>query len=185
MNNLFQVFSVSLFLLTVLGCSKDTSILSVDGTQNPNLNPRREILTDCSPKVLDQEEGLSIRLIAGQNQVAGTVTVEKNGDAYTVCYQTAGDWLIQEVHLYVGPKDEVPLNKQGQPIPGHFPINETLKLATNNVCYDIHNLDSEFCGIIAAHAVVSREQGNETAWAEGCLFTKKNWFMYVDVCFNN
>lgn len=182
MKPLTQICFLFILSICLSSCIKEDSPQISSENKDANLVQRRTILTDCTPKNLEDEEELIIRLIAGQNMVAGTVTLEQNGSDYLVCYNTNSDWLLTEIHLYVGDKDGVPLNKQGQPIPGHFPINTTLATASNSACFDISDLEDDFCGVIVAHAVVSGKKGRETAWAEGCLFTNKNWSMYVDFC---
>jgi hypothetical protein len=62
-----------------------------------------------------------------KGELAGTVTlVYENGTA-TVTYQTTGDWLLQEVHTYVG-NERLPLNNQGKETvaPGQYPYGADL-----------------------------------------------------------
>jgi hypothetical protein len=59
-------------------------------------------------------------ILAGQNIDAGQVTVTNNGDTLFVDATTHDDWVIKEIHLYVG-TDPVPVNQGGNPAPGQFP----------------------------------------------------------------
>ena len=116
----------------------------------------------------------TVELIAGQDQVVGTVTVTNDESTVTVTYALDGDaveagWGIYETHLYVGARDDLPLTRpnrrlggefQANPIPGQFPYGDDLLPGVDEwslsiglaeleveVHYEVH---------IAAHAVVKR-----------------------------
>jgi len=97
-------------------------------------------------------------LCAGQHINAGTVTVSNVGNNLTVTYDTSGgDWALVETHLAVGDSlDDIPQNKNGNPIPGHFPDSNDHDPPEQIVTYtiDISGLGSPL--YIAAHAAVQK-----------------------------
>jgi hypothetical protein len=104
-------------------------------------------------------------LTAGQTINAGNVIYEKVGESLVVTYVAANGWTLSEIHLYVGPLADLPMNKKAIQI-GHFPYSaENLDGAAEwSIKIPLSNGDD--C-IIAAHAVVyNAEMGKEeTAWA--------------------
>lgn len=117
-----------------------------------------------------------ITLWAGQNIEVGTLTVESDGTNLVVTYAiTAQCWVLGETHLYAG------RDRPTKSAPGQFPYGPddavdgvyTIPLA------DL-DLGERVIIFIAAHAeVTSCEQGEETAWADGCeIRPGKNWAMY-------
>jgi len=61
----------------------------------------------------------TVDLIAGQNEVAGMVTVDDDGVNLLITYKTTGDWEMTETHLYVGKTDPKELTSA----PGQFPYS--------------------------------------------------------------
>ena len=66
-----------------------------------------------------EENPQVVTLWAGQNIDAGTVSVWNDGDNIHVEYETTGDWVITETHLYVGKTDPNGLTSA----PGQFPYS--------------------------------------------------------------
>ncbi|MFC2042227.1 hypothetical protein ACFLTV_01845 [Chloroflexota bacterium] len=71
------------------------------------------------------EECLPVEVIlcAGQHTDVGTATVSDDGINLTVVYETTGDWIITETHLYVGttnPATTPPLTSA----PGQYPYDD-------------------------------------------------------------
>ncbi|MBN1581991.1 MAG: hypothetical protein JXA89_14900 [Anaerolineae bacterium] len=62
-------------------------------------------------------------LYAGQTIDAGTVRVWNSPQKLMIQVDTADNWSIAEIHIYVGYPDTSPLptTKKGSPIPGQFP----------------------------------------------------------------
>jgi hypothetical protein len=110
-------------------------------------------------------------LTAGQTMYAGNVVYEYHNGDIIVTYAPSNGWLLREVHLFVGCKNEFPVNGKAIQI-GHFPygndkLNDVDSWSSGPITLPV---DCEDC-IIAAHAVVYNESMNkeETAWAN-CTF---------------
>jgi hypothetical protein len=130
-----------------------------------------------------QVEPVVVPLMAGQHIDVGTVTVTNTETEILVTYQTTGDWLIKETHLDVElAYSGLDTTKKGNPIPGKFTYKTKHKNPVTEVSFTIENfgwsVDSEL--YIAAHAVVTSNQGTETAWGEGLQFPGNNWGMYFN-----
>ena len=122
----------------------------------------------------------TVDLIAGQNYLAGSVDIVRNGDSVTVYYSTTGNWYMTQTHLYVGDCGAIPMTRGNNPKVGHFPYgDETLNNATS-ASYTIYMPDSCFC--VAAHAVVSNGTQTETAWGDGIDMGGKQWATYFTCC---
>ena len=125
-----------------------------------------------------------VNLVAGQNMIAGQVTVSNSASDLTVTYTTSNGWTMSEIHLYVGACALIPTNKPGNPIPGQFPYSATLSTPAQQYSFTIplSALDSCFC--VAAHAVVnSSNGGTQTAWGAGTRFVSRgNWATYFSDC---
>ena len=124
---------------------------------------------------------MTTNLIAGQNMVAGTVSVDSDGQTLTITYTTNSDWTIDATHLSIGNCDEqwVPTTGSGNPKVGKFEHSASHPDGTTTVTYylDQSVLNENYC--FAAHAEVSGPS-NETAWAEGLDFDGNSWAMYVE-----
>lgn len=149
-------------------------------------------------------EDVEVDLIAGQNQVAGTVHVWHDTAFFYVDIKTTADWTLTETHVAMSvdtdPDDDIcdlngiPRNKNGSPKNGQFPYEPfaagdhlvQYKISFTDVGYEGHNDDfilgeDEIC--IAVHAVVEKivdgiVTEEQTGWGDGNKFTDKNWAMY-------
>lgn len=137
-----------------------------------------------------------VSLIAGQDEVVGTVTVSEDGDDISVTYSLDDDWFMTESHLHLATDcDDVPQTGSGNPKVGRFDHSRTYDPAVQEDTYVIDQSavgfedDDELC--IAAHAVVfededgdgvfDEEERGETAWGEGERFTERgNWAMHFE-----
>lgn len=141
--------------------------------------------------------------IAGQTIEAGIITVRNDYDNVYVTFETKDGWLIEQTHLFIGPKEILLnpangyVNKNGSPKNGQFPYGNAFdplvtewEFALPIVdLYAMYGLTPEeagdVCPIVAAHAVVKKEiepdvWQEETAWGEGEKFVNKgNWSMYM------
>lgn len=123
-----------------------------------------------------------VDLIAGQNYVAGTVSIDVDEQDLILTYRTVDGWSIEETHMSIGDCGEqwVPTTGAGNPKIGQFEhasgqgddITEVIYLINKDAVSDI------YC--FAAHAVVQRSGARETAWAEGVDFGGNSWAMYVE-----
>ena len=138
-------------------------------------------------------------LMAGQNEVAGEVCLELEGENLVLNYTTTGDWTLEEVHAFVGESsDDIPQTKKGTFKNGNFPYKAE-DLSTTSYTFvipvtDIVGSVEDLCDntlVVAAHAVVSRELDGdagvqeETAWGSGTEQNDdRNWAMYFTVSFS-
>lgn len=129
-----------------------------------------------------------IDLIAGQHIDAGSIQVSIVGDNLVVEYITEGEWKLYATQLAIGSSlTDLPQNRNGNPIPGHFQYKHCELDGVTSDRYEIplSSLSMNPGGelYIAAHAVIGKENsdGNiqkETAWSQGPGFPGKNWAMY-------
>lgn len=98
----------------------------------------------------------SVTLCAGQHIDAGTVTVYNDLDTLFVRFDTIPGWSMSETHVAVAcTLEELPQNKSGNPVVGHFPYSMDHDPWLTTYTEAIPLLD---CGLdpvlIAAHSVV-------------------------------
>jgi hypothetical protein len=63
-------------------------------------------------------------LIAGQFYYAGHVEIYNDDSYLYVTLVPVDDCVFSDMSLYVGTLENVPVNKKGTPVPGHFPFKE-------------------------------------------------------------
>ena len=162
-----NIYFSCLMLLLLAGCTEE----SIE-TDNEVLNLRTSVV-DC----------LEVDLIAGQNEVAGTVSLAKVGNSVHVTYSTTNDWKITETHLFVGDCGDMPVNNGGNPKVGKFPFKGSHN-SVDEYTYIVSLAGLPECLCVAAHAVVENDvtNANETAWGEGTDFPGNSWAMYFDFC---
>ncbi len=133
----------------------------------------------------------TVKFIAGQNIDAGTVTVTNDFDFIYVTYNTANGYVLQETHLYVGDCSSIPVNKQGNPVPGQFPFKTThTNITSFTYKVPVSTIALGSCGCIASHAAVVKlnSSGNvidtQTAWGQGTSINPSagNWGMKFSYC---
>ncbi len=179
----FYYLAVVLFSIMITSCSVDhtNETLTITEAEKQNLND----LFDRSSFGEDEEEDescITVNLIAGQNHVAGTVTVDIIDGNFVITYSTNEDWLIYGTHLSINncENDDFPTTGSGNPKVGHFEYSTDSDSGVTEVVYiiDASDFEDRFC--FAAHANVTGPTGGESAWAEGEDFPGKNWAMYVE-----
>lgn len=127
-------------------------------------------------------------LVAGQNYVAGNVTVSTTNDnKLYVTVTTQDGWALKAIHLFVGDKANLPVNKSGNPVPGNFPTNSSFSTYQSVVSYEFNLADFGSSFVVALHAEadkldpIGQVLQSETAWAAGTRFVLKgNWATYVN-----
>ena len=177
-------FLVSILSLSVfIGCNTEL-ISNNENTMTDDLDfiVTEDSVTEDSQSNTSDETCLTTNLIAGQNHIAGTITVENDGENLIITYTTNGDWTIDATHLSIGGcnDDSIPTTESGNPKIGKFEYQSTHSDGINQVTYTI-SLDTvldEYC--FAAHAEVTGPTGGETAWAEGTEFPGNSWAMFVE-----
>ncbi|WP_203295198.1 putative periplasmic lipoprotein [Luteirhabdus pelagi] len=168
-----SIITLLLFSLFLIGCSPDQEA-TIEDIQELNL-------------ITEQPGGDEVLyetpLMAGQHTEAGTVTVSIVDGTVEVTYETIGDWVIDETHLFVGQLSDLPTTGSGNPKNGHFEYKGTHNGVTT-VTYTTDNLNEGECAYVAAHAVVSNSSGgSETAWGQGIPIGGNNWAMMFEVCY--
>lgn len=134
-------------------------------------------------------EAKSVDFLAGQNIVAGKITISNSVDKLYVTYETTGGWVIGKTHLYVGTLSGLPVNRAGNPVVGQFPYSNSFSPYVSTYTYEFDLASFSDCFIVAAHAEVHllNQSGgvvqSETAWSAGTrINTKGNWASYVSYC---
>lgn len=173
--NLFVLAMCAVFVLQ--SCSKEAETITPNTTATANSKQHRIAGTCGQPK--------TVALIAGQNMVAGNVTVSNTETDLIVTYTTGHGWYIKELHLYAGNCALIPTNNSGNPTPGRFPFKNSFSgTTTTTYSYTIPLANLPACYCIAAHAVVAKPgAGTETAWGQGTRFVSRgNWAMKFEYC---
>jgi hypothetical protein len=149
--------------------------------------------TDAAAHTCD--DPFSTDLIAGQIIDAGDVKVCNDDATLTVTYEATFPWCLLKTDLHVAtipdppaqPDDNIPQNKPGNPIPGHFAYGDEYGGCLDGPATFEIPLDEIDGGVspgdtvaIAAHAEVEDGAGRqEGAWGEGPRFVARgNWAMY-------
>jgi hypothetical protein len=177
----------ALLLISFFSCNTE-SINDEKITQDPNFRVFEAKVKKkgsiSSLRMSLDEPCMSTNLIAGQNYIAGTVTVDTDGENLIITYTTNEEWTIDATHLSIGDCGEqsIPTTGSGNPKVGKFAHSTTHSEGVNEVTYlidlSVANEEGDFC--FAAHAEVTGPEGEETAWAEGTPFDGKSWAMYVE-----
>ena len=182
----FQSLLIAFLFIFCISCQKDAALLQNvtesrdNGVQSSSILVQEdEVLsltniTYCSP--------ITVPLCAGQTNDMGSVTVKTGADGNIyVTYITRNNWFLKEIHLYAGPDGGIPVNDNGNAIPGQFPYAKIFSAPYfyQQYTFVIPNMASLVT--IAAHAsVVKLSLGNtnvilqETAWGNGCSGTQIN-----------
>ena len=174
-------------MFTLFSCNIENVENNESLINNESLAKKKEskdfTVTHTNDNTLEdsEEHCKTVNLIAGQNHIAGTVTVDVEGDNLIITYTTNDDWTLDATHLSITNCEEgsFPSTNSGNPKIGKFEYSSTHDTSVNQVIYTIplDDVTEEFC--FAAHAEVSGETG-ETAWAEGSDFGGNSWAMFVE-----
>ena len=180
----FAVIAVSAIAITHSSCSNDLNLAEEESVVSVTADTRAVEVPACVDPCRDVQE---VRLMAGQHYEAGKVYVVNNKEKLYVAYETTGEWKMKAIHLFVGACDKLPVNKQGNLVPGQFPYKVEFN-GLQTFYYVEIPLDTlpEGCVCVAAHAeVVKVVDGeivqSETAFGEGGK-VGKNWFMKFEYC---
>lgn len=174
---LMTLFSTAIFLSCSSEKLEENKGLEI---KDPNFRVTESVVNNSNTSL--DEQCLTVNLIAGQNHIAGTVSVNNDGENLIITYNTNDDWTIGLTHLSIGNCDELleQTTGSGNPQIGHFEHSEEHPEGTNEVIYmiSLDALDEFYC--FAAHAEVYGPTGEETAWAEGTEFEGNSWAMFVE-----
>ena len=181
--------------ISLIACEKNQQLLD-----DQNLKPNAPVSTKKADNSISPDKVIVpgespcpvtvTQLTAGQFINAGSVTVTNDENYIYVMYTTANGYVLTQTHLYVGNCANIPLNNQGNPVPGRFPYKAThANLTTYTYQVPISAISAGSCGCIAAHAAVVKldEAGNivdsQTAWGSGYRINPQgNWGMAFGYC---
>lgn len=163
---LLSLLSITLFL----SCEKDQINPEASIEQNYFLVSEYNVDKNAQSRESLEDACIVIDLVAGQNTVVGTVTIDRTETDLILTYATNSDWEINLTHMSIGDCNEqwVPQTGSGNPKVGKFEHTEPHSTNINEVVYHI-SLDvlpdytDLYC--FAAHAEVTGPTGGETAWA--------------------
>jgi hypothetical protein len=122
--------------------------------------------------------GVAVDLVAGRNEVVGTVRCWITGDSLYICYSCENNWVLAGTHLIVAASlQDIPLAGGKNPKVGHFPLKKEHTPPATEYRYSL-SLDTWGLGdaeelVIAAHADVQLRSGGggiereEGAWGAG------------------
>ena len=116
----FYLLNVVLCLLFITSCGNENSPQEeLNNKLDPNFKVYENIV---NPNTRETEYCLTTNLIAGQNYIAGTLSVHTEGDILVITYSTNEDWVINATHLSIGNCTEqwVPTTGSGNPKVGKF-----------------------------------------------------------------
>lgn len=137
-------------------------------------------------------ETMTFDLIAGQHIDAGSLNISNDDNYIYVEYVGEMDWMISEIHFYMGSAEGIPTNKKGTPVPGHFPYKYEFDSPVTSFSFKIPSKNFDSCNVFLAHAVVVARgmddlvNMEETAWA-GCIsfedyFGITRWGLLCEYC---
>ncbi len=185
MKNVSLISFVLLTLMFTTSCENEqveTNTINSLETSNPNFRVSSGNDSMSNYRASYDDPCMTTNLIAGQNYIAGTVSVDLDGQDLIITYTTNSDWSIQATHLSIGNCEDksIPTTGSGNPKVGHFEHSTTHNQDVTTVSYyiDASVLSENYC--FAAHAEVNGPTGGETAWAEGADFDGNNWAMFVE-----
>lgn len=180
MKKLLLVLLVASASIAMVSCKKTNldSAPEVNNFEISKVNPE-----ECTPT--------TVTLIAGQHINSGTVTVTNDASFIYVTYTAENGYLLTQTHLFVGNCAAVPVNSQGNPVPGQFPYGSNHNYATSfTYAVPISAISAGNCGCIAAHAVVVKLNSSgqvieqQTGWGNGVRINPNggNWGMKFEYC---
>lgn len=179
MKKTLTVIAFVIATLTFTSCQKEE--LNVISNTSEAENLLSDKIDNCVPT--------EVSLIAGQTINAGTVTVTNDDSYIYVTYTAENGYLLTKTHVYAGDCELVPVNSQGNPVPGLFPY-QTAHNNLTNYTYAIPVSAIGNCGCIAAHAALVKLNASgqvieqQTGWGNGIRINPNsgNWGMKFSYC---
>jgi hypothetical protein len=170
--------------LFINSCQKDSADLTENGSSS---STPMKIVT-----INNEYAQGCVYIFAGQNINVGSmclndIDTDSDGtdDALQVCLTTTGCWEINGVASWFGGSTAMPpMNKAGQPVPGHFPY-QSGTLATQSYCFNIPFSSFGFScpgntinlrGAVHLNVRNTCNNTTQTGWAAGDrIAAKGNW----------
>ena len=180
------VLFVALSAIALFSCKKENlqSIDQLSSNSDGNKIELNKVTIEGCPTT-------EVALIAGQTINAGSVSVTNDANNIYVTYTAANGYVLTQTHLYAGSCDAVPVNSQGNPIPGAFPYSTVQNNTTSYTeTVPLSAIGAGNCGCIAAHAVVVKLDASgqiieqQTGWGNGIRINPNggNWGMKFSYC---
>lgn len=173
-------FTIAILAFVLISCTKEDDFFS-----------NEELYIEAAPVDYKSAQQTTyfgtptvVPFMAGQNIEMGSVTVANDADYVYVILEAVNNWVIGKSHVYVGTKELLPVNKNGNPQIGHFPYTSTHNPMVTYHMFKIERDKLPTSFTVAVHAEVHKiENGqliqSETAWGKGLRFvTKGSWAMY-------
>ncbi|MEN8223778.1 MAG: hypothetical protein ABFS05_00325 [Bacteroidota bacterium] len=166
--NLKWVFLTLILVMVLPSCQKEEQNSSELSTQQAQLKQSAgecDVVTD---------------LLAGQFTDVGAVSVTHDEmNIYVTYHILEAGWCLSETHMHVAPNlAGIPQTKSGNPKVGHFEYQMQHDCITEYT-YAVPIIWEEGATVvIAAHAVVDGDFGEETAWGDGAPFPGNQWATY-------
>ena len=169
---LLVLFSV----LLLTSCKKNTDLLASDSsTQNHDGVLVQSLTGEVTDAITTSYcSAKTVPICAGQSNNVGTVSVQTaiNGKTY-ITYSLKSYWYFQELHLYVGSQDRIPVSGGGNANPGQFPFSKvfTAPYSCNKYTFVIDSLPDFY--VVAAHSAIVKivngvQVDAQTGWGDGC-----------------
>ncbi len=143
--------------------------------------------------------GFETPLYAGQTIDAGKVSVWNSRENLNIRIQPSGEWLINEVHVFVGTDQDAIPTTEGNPVPGKFPYKKEFSNPVQNHTTVVHLSDDmgfnwgapwedERIQYVAVHVdlvkldkITGKVTAEEGAWAFGPKkFEGSQWGWWFD-----
>lgn len=173
------LLGLGLFFLNSCQTESINQLNTENSTAPKSTTPTTTTITPCG-------EIIEIKLLAGQNIVAGNVTIANDANNLYVTYNTSNGWFINKTHLYVGACNLIPLTPTGNPKIGLFPYKTIHSPAVTSFTYTIPLANLPECVCILTHAEVFKNNGGsiqtETAWGQGEQLAGNSWAMKYYYC---
>ena len=119
--------------LSFFSCNTEEFILE-ENTIDPNFRVIERTNNNLFSRSSTEAE-LVVDLIAGQNYIAGAVSVYATCDDVTITYTTYSDWTIAATHMSFGDCNiqSIPTTRSGNPKIGKFDYSSTHSNGINEV----------------------------------------------------
>ncbi len=194
--NLVLVLGLVFLLYPIASCDPEDELNSLKISESPaiintenRIAPEGQVYDKAQIDAASCDEIESTPLYGGKDIEVGLVHLSNSDEFVFITYDlTNTSWSLQETHLYIGPEQDIPYTKAGNPKIGNFPYHaqqdDTNK---KEFSYAIPIGEFEDCMVIIAHAVVQKDdepEREETAFA----FDSNNelpgsrWGWYMDYC---
>jgi len=153
---LFLIVSIVILGLVFAGCGGITNITTPGTTETESIS---YLTRNGYEGPYDKDSPKIIELLAGQDINVGQVEVWNDAENLHITYVIdEPGWYLTETHLHVAcDESDIPQNKKGNPIPGHFDYSSEHEISDIEIEEPfVISLDSIGCcnPVIAAHAVV-------------------------------